>query len=130
MSSFVILIFERLLRFKLLSKECQNQGYVLDGYPKTIEQAIMLFTSESVGDEEDERDMTEAKDEELMAILPDFVIAFDASDEFLMSRIADLAERDVHHSRYSESNMITRLARYRCFFIFIRKFHSKDLDKI
>ena len=33
----------RFLREKLLSKPCQNQGYILDGYPKTLEQAKELF---------------------------------------------------------------------------------------
>ncbi|KAA0185607.1 Adenylate kinase 7 [Fasciolopsis buskii] len=46
----------RLLMQKLLSKPCQNQGFVLDGFPKSLEQAEMLFRpdpddEESVGDE-------------------------------------------------------------------------------
>jgi len=28
---------------KLVSLPCQNQGYVLDGYPKTYEQAKLIF---------------------------------------------------------------------------------------
>ena len=35
-----------ILRFykdKLLSPPCQNQGFVLDGFPKTTEQASQLF---------------------------------------------------------------------------------------
>lgn len=34
------------LRNKLKSMPCQNQGFILDGYPKTIAQARELFASE------------------------------------------------------------------------------------
>ena len=30
-------------REKLLSKPCQNQGFIIDGFPKTLEQAKDLF---------------------------------------------------------------------------------------
>ena len=33
----------KFFRQRLLSKPCQNQGYILDGFPKTREQAITLF---------------------------------------------------------------------------------------
>ena len=32
-------------REKLRSMPCQNQGFILDGFPKTLEQAKELFTS-------------------------------------------------------------------------------------
>ena len=32
----------------LLSKPCQNQGFILDGFPKTFEQAKTLFDGECV----------------------------------------------------------------------------------
>jgi len=37
---------------KLKSMPCQNQGFVLDGFPKTYEQAKQLFAPEE--EEEDE----------------------------------------------------------------------------
>jgi len=37
-------ILTRLFRDWLHSKPCQNQGFVLDGYPKTIDQAKELFS--------------------------------------------------------------------------------------
>ena len=33
----------RFFRDKLLSMPCQNQGFIIDGFPKTIEQAKELF---------------------------------------------------------------------------------------
>ena len=35
----------KFFREKLLSKPCQNQGFVIDGFPKTVEQAKELFAS-------------------------------------------------------------------------------------
>lgn len=37
----------RFYREKLHSMPCQNQGFVLDGYPKTYEQAKDLFACEN-----------------------------------------------------------------------------------
>ena len=36
-------ILTQIYKIKLMSPPCQNQGYVLDGYPKTFEQAHSLF---------------------------------------------------------------------------------------
>ena len=38
----------RFFRQKLLSKPCQNQGFILDGFPKTIEQAKELFAGKII----------------------------------------------------------------------------------
>ena len=37
----------RFFREKLHSMPCQNQGFVLDGFPKTLEQAKELFAGET-----------------------------------------------------------------------------------
>jgi adenylate kinase len=36
-------LLTQIYKIKLMSPPCQNQGYVLDGYPKTLEQAKDLF---------------------------------------------------------------------------------------
>ena len=38
----------QIFKIKLMSPPCQNQGYVLDGYPKTLEQAQSLFGGKSL----------------------------------------------------------------------------------
>lgn len=38
-----VLLF-RLFQEKLNSKPCQNQGYIIDGYPKSKKQAASLFS--------------------------------------------------------------------------------------
>ena len=36
-------IILKFFKEKLLSKACQNQGFIIDGFPKTIDQAKTLF---------------------------------------------------------------------------------------
>lgn len=36
-------LLTQIFKIKLSSPPCQNQGYVLDGYPKTMDQAQSLF---------------------------------------------------------------------------------------
>ncbi|KAM7543223.1 hypothetical protein Aperf_G00000006991 [Anoplocephala perfoliata] len=46
----------RLMKRRLSSKECSNQGYILDGFPKTKAQATLLFgdnESKEEGEEEE-----------------------------------------------------------------------------
>lgn len=44
------------LRQKLNSKPCQNQGYIIDGYPKSKKQAAALFSGGDDDEEEGEGD--------------------------------------------------------------------------
>lgn len=39
-------ILVKVYKWRLSQPDCQNKGYVLDGWPKTFEQAEQLFTSE------------------------------------------------------------------------------------
>lgn len=68
-----------LLKQKLESNPCQNQGYVLDGYPKTDEQTRMLFgfSEEDEGAEEEEEEGEEEAEEgeRKKYIIPQFVIS-------------------------------------------------------
>ncbi|XP_077123479.1 adenylate kinase 7 isoform X2 [Ranitomeya variabilis] len=100
----------RFMREKLKSMPCQNQGYVLDGYPKTYEQAKELFRSEESEEEEESRSKAPRFDP---TITPDFVISLDASDEFLKDRVINLPESTVAGTHYSQDRFLRTLATFR-----------------
>ncbi|XP_028620397.1 adenylate kinase 7 isoform X2 [Grammomys surdaster] len=77
----------RFVKEKLKSMPCRNQGYVLDGFPKTYDQAKDLFNQ--------------------------FVCGLDASDEFLKERVMNLPESVVAGTHYSQDRFLRALSNYR-----------------
>lgn len=103
------------LRYKLLSNPCQNQGYVLDGYPKTADQTRLVF---GFGASEDEPEEEAAEEEEnggpvRKIITPEYVVNLEASDEFLCCRVMRMPESLVQGTHYEEERMIQRLSEFR-----------------
>uniref|UniRef100_A0A1A7X442 Adenylate kinase 7b n=3 Tax=Iconisemion striatum TaxID=60296 RepID=A0A1A7X442_9TELE len=90
------------LRAKLMSISCRNQGFVLDDFPYTYEQAEKLF------DEEADESSSHSR-----RILPDFVLCLDASDSFLTDRVMDLPQHLVQQLGYEPQDFIRCLAAYR-----------------
>ncbi|PVD26309.1 hypothetical protein C0Q70_13980 [Pomacea canaliculata] len=97
----------RLLRERLKSKPCQNQGFILDGYPKTSEQAKELFALED--EEEGDEDKTPFDN----TIMPQFIICLEAPDDFLKQRIMNLPEAVVSGTHNTEKELMRRLSDYR-----------------
>ncbi|XP_057589849.1 adenylate kinase 7 isoform X3 [Hippopotamus amphibius kiboko] len=77
----------RFIKEKLKSMPCKNQGYILDGFPKTYDQAKELFNQ--------------------------FVCSLDASDEFLKERVMNLPESIVAGTHYSQDRFLRALSNYR-----------------
>lgn len=96
---------------------------MIDGYPKTLEQARMLFliseedskeeeqAEEIVGEKDEDKD-TEVKNANV-AILPELVVVLEASDEFLKERIMNLPESEIQGTHYTEQHMLRRMKEYR-----------------
>ncbi|XP_031136330.1 adenylate kinase 7 isoform X1 [Sander lucioperca] len=99
----------KMVKDKLMSNPCRNQGFVLDGFPKTYEQAKELFYAE---DHESE-DGTSQMSSYSKKIMPEFVLCLDASDAFLKDRVMNLPERQVQEHNYNQEHFLRRLARYR-----------------
>ncbi|KAM3919809.1 adenylate kinase 7 isoform 2-T2 [Leptodactylus fuscus] len=100
----------RFMKEKLKSMPCQNQGYVVDGYPKTYEQAKELFNSEEGEEEEESRSKAPRFDK---TITPDYVISLDATDEFLKNRVINLPESTVAGTHYAQDRFLRALATFR-----------------
>ncbi|CAL8285613.1 unnamed protein product [Lota lota] len=98
-----------LMKDKLMSEPCSNQGFVLDGFPKTYEQARMLFSAE-----EDESEDSKSKiPPNGRSIIPDFLFSLDASDDFLKERVLNMPESVVQGTSYRYDLFLQRLATYR-----------------
>uniref|UniRef100_UPI003AABC027 adenylate kinase 7-like n=1 Tax=Centroberyx gerrardi TaxID=166262 RepID=UPI003AABC027 len=94
---------------KLNSKPCRNQGFVLDGFPKTYEQAKVIFS-------DDDMEYEDLKSKAPMynkKITPEYVFALDASDDFLMKRAQAIPQSVAEKMRYTQDEFVPRLARYR-----------------
>ncbi|XP_078303781.1 adenylate kinase 7 [Panthera onca] len=100
----------RFVKEKLKSMPCRNQGYILDGFPETYDQAKDLFNQEDEEEEEEVRGKMLPFDK---LIIPEFVCALDASDEFLKERVMNLPESVVAGTHYSQDRFLRSLGSYR-----------------
>ncbi|KAE8286716.1 Adenylate kinase 7 [Larimichthys crocea] len=101
------LLFE-ILKEKLNSKPCRNQGFVLDGFLETYEQAKLIFSDEDT--ENDDLIQTPACNKK---ITPEHVFALDATDDFLTKRVQGLPQSVAEKMRYTQEEFVPRLTRYR-----------------
>jgi len=93
----------RLYRDKITSKPALNQGVIVDGFPKTYDQAKTLYEA---GDDED-GESTGLADP---ATVPELVIDLTATEEFLKQRMMNLPEEIVQGTHNTEEGFLRRLA--------------------
>ncbi|KAG7508389.1 hypothetical protein JOB18_011708 [Solea senegalensis] len=102
------LVFD-ILKEKLNSKPCRNQGFVLDGFLKTYDQAQQIFLNEETETQSSEVETPVFNN----TITPEHVIALEASDDFLTKRAQGLPESVAEKMRYTPDEFVRRLARHR-----------------
>ncbi|BFZ12297.1 hypothetical protein BsWGS_15336 [Bradybaena similaris] len=95
------------LRNRLMSMPCQNQGFVLDGYPKTIAQAQELYKNLTLDDSS-----ADVLDTFNKNILPEFVINLEATDAYLRRTVMNLPESSVINTHNNELDLTRRLKAY------------------
>uniref|UniRef100_A0A671XHN6 Adenylate kinase 7b n=1 Tax=Sparus aurata TaxID=8175 RepID=A0A671XHN6_SPAAU len=99
----------KVLKDKLTSNPCRNQGFVLDSFPKTYEQAKELFSGETL---QHGSSCSGVRSTCTFKIYK-FVLCLDASDAFLKDRVMNLPERQVQEHNYGQEHFLRRLATYR-----------------
>lgn len=91
-----------IVRWKLSQKECRNRGYVLDGFPKTVRQARLLFEDAplEVFEDPDEPDLPLDPEEKQCGdeLFPEFVVHCKASDTFLLERLQRVQYEHPHNN--------------------------------
>ncbi|KAI4894405.1 hypothetical protein NFI96_030573, partial [Prochilodus magdalenae] len=98
-----------IIREKLNSKPCRNQGFVLDGYPITYEQAKEIFYDENM-EQEDPRSKLLPHNKEIM---PEYIFSLEATDEFLKERVQNLPQSVAEEMHYTQDEFLQRLSRFR-----------------
>ncbi|CAI2722471.1 unnamed protein product [Schistosoma spindalis] len=76
----------RLLVQKLLSKPCQNQGFILDGFPKTLQQAELLFKPDPDDEDEEIPINHNLSFKSHPFIIPNYIIQLTGSNQLLLER--------------------------------------------
>ncbi|CAI2386648.1 unnamed protein product [Moneuplotes crassus] len=118
-----------MVRHRLEQNDCQHRGFVLDGFPRTYEDAKNLFywapkkkekpkkpEGEGEGEEENADEGEEEEDEKKYKpkfqkhIYPESVIILEATDEFLMEKAKKLPSEVMKNSHYYDNHMNRRLA--------------------
>ncbi|XP_037606367.1 adenylate kinase 7a isoform X2 [Sebastes umbrosus] len=102
------LVFD-ILQEKLGSKPCRNQGFVLDGFPKTYEQAHLIFSYE----DPENQDLMPKSPSYNKDITPEHIFSLNATDDFLTERVQRLPQSEAETMRYTQEEFISRLTRYR-----------------
>ena len=89
-------------RWKLTRMQCRNHGFVLDGFPKTIKQARLVFEDTPIDIPEDGDDADGPLDEEVKPandkIFPTFVVHVRAPDSFLLDRLQRTQQEHPHNN--------------------------------
>ncbi|CAM9318502.1 unnamed protein product, partial [Lampetra planeri] len=99
----------RVISDKLASNPCQNQGFVLDGFPTTYQQAKELFCGETHTLTHTERNHTYTR----CVCVAEFVFYLDATDDYLKERVLNLPERLILEQDYELDYFLEQLASFR-----------------
>ena len=109
-------ILHRICKMKLSENICRNNGFVLDGYPKTYKESKDIFLDKNPAEifftEEDKHN--EEKYIVNNAIYPgNIIILKDFTEDFLKNRMKHMSEEEKKDSHYNDEGFHRRMALYK-----------------
>lgn len=123
---FLVKVFQAKLQD---DTSCRNQGFILDGFPKTYNQALLLFGApkkvledgeepeeepeEEAAEDEDGEDGEQRKKKKKLDVTPEFVIQLEAPQETLLSRLQDIPEVQVTGTHNTEDGFQRRYSAWK-----------------
>ncbi|KAI9209622.1 uncharacterized protein BJ171DRAFT_560904 [Polychytrium aggregatum] len=97
------------IREKLRSMPCRNQGYILDGFPNTLEEATQLFRPAPEDEGKDDKGNPNVDD----LTIPEFVLTLECSDEYIKENVMALPESAIAGTKNAEEALVRRLEEFR-----------------
>lgn len=109
----------QIVQARIESPACMNKGFILDGFPKSQQNARAVFYSPDAAYQAPE-DAEEGKAADPLAglklhekILPQYAICLEADDAFLKQRMKDFPADEVKAPHWEDKEMDRRLKPYR-----------------
>lgn len=109
-------LMAQLLRRKLNSTQCANQGWVLDGYPATLAQLRLLAPEKADDEAEDEAEADEGEEEEgeekpkaPVDLTPQSVLLVRSPDDQLKQRVQAMAQPQLEAAGMSAEQLLKRM---------------------
>lgn len=109
-------LFIKAFKWALKQNACRNRGYVLEGFPKSYEDAWSLFKDfPKLKDEEEPADEEPDKSKMItdFSIFPQSVIEFYGTDEELINKVKELPEENIQGTHFNIDGMNRRFKEYR-----------------
>ena len=108
-------LMAKAFRWTLSQNPCRNRGYVLDGFPKSYDDAWSLFKvmPPSKEDEPEEEEPDRAKMITDFAIFPQSVVSIHGSDQELIDKAKELPEEAIRGTHHNLKDLQRRLKEFR-----------------
>jgi len=110
-------LLTRIVKRKLLSKPCVNKGFILDGYPRTYEEAQLLFSAVVADDDEGREEHDEETDKPDLdpSTNVSLIVSLDCSEKRAKSNFQQLPDEATVEDHNDKEGFGRRWAKYKLY---------------